>query len=239
MKRNLITIFILVLLALPVSAQEPTLTPLPTNPRTDPLAANPANIQSRPQSTPTPPPVDNSTDASDVFGIMSGGASGDAVDTASAALRNVAGEPVGLAMVRPLEEGLFLLQINAWDLPPGMHGFHVHAVGACDATSETPFGAAGSHLGSDQAAHPEHAGDLPALYVTPGGVAGLAVVVDALTLDVLLDEDGSALIVHENPDNYANIPERYGGPDAETLAAGDSGARIACGVFEVSRTVLP
>ena len=43
-------------------------------------------------------------------------------------------------------------------------------------------------------------------------------------------------MVHELPDNYANIPERYrssagtAGPDAETLATGDAGRRIACAV---------
>ena len=46
----------------------------------------------------------------------------------------------------------------------------------------------------------------------------------------LRDADGSALIVHAGPDNFANIPPRYGTPDADTLATGDSGARAACGV---------
>jgi Cu-Zn family superoxide dismutase len=52
----------------------------------------------------------------------------------------------------------------------------------------------------------------------------------------LFDLDGSAVIVHADSDNYANIPDRYRssngqpGPDAETLEAGDSGSRVACGV---------
>ena len=54
---------------------------------------------------------------------------------------------------------------------------------------------------------------------------------DALTLADLLDDDGSAVMVHEDPDNYANIPERYApeGPDQMTRNTGDSGGRIACG----------
>lgn len=70
------------------------------------------------------------------------------------------------------------------------------------------------------------------LYVNSDGTGELTVLTDRFTLDELMDEDGSAVLVHENPDNFANIPERYGGPDAETLKAGDSGARIACGVVE-------
>jgi Cu-Zn family superoxide dismutase len=45
-------------------------------------------------------------------------------------------------------------------------------------------------------------------------------------------------MVHEGPDNLANIPERYQssasttpGPDSATLETGDSGARVACGVL--------
>jgi Cu-Zn family superoxide dismutase len=37
--------------------------------------------------------------------------------------------------------------------------------------------------------------------------------------------------VHADPDNFANILTRYApAPDATTLATGDAGARIACGV---------
>jgi Cu-Zn family superoxide dismutase len=41
-------------------------------------------------------------------------------------------------------------------------------------------------------------------------------------------------MVHANPDNYANIPvDRYDpDPDATTLATGDAGSRIGCGVIE-------
>ena len=49
----------------------------------------------------------------------------------------------------------------------------------------------------------------------------------------LFDGDGSALIVHALPDNYANIPSRYAAaPDAMTLSTGDAGGRLACGVIQ-------
>ena len=43
--------------------------------------------------------------------------------------------------------------------------------------------------------------------------------------------EGRAVIVHALPDNYANVPTRYvRQPDATTLATGDAGDRMACGV---------
>ena len=52
------------------------------------------------------------------------------------------------------------------------------------------------------------------------------------------DSDGSAVIVHASPDNFANIPDRYHsyeenvfGPDSATRATGDAGSRAGCGVL--------
>ena len=55
---------------------------------------------------------------------------------------------------------------------------------------------------------------------------------DRYAIADLFDADGSALIIHANPDNHANIPVRYDpDPDTTTLATGDAGGRIACGVI--------
>ena len=66
--------------------------------------------------------------------------------------------------------------------------------------------------------------------MTADGEAMLGTVTDRFNLADLHDADGSAVMVHSGPDNFANIPPRYGGPDQETLATGDSGSRVACGV---------
>ena len=54
----------------------------------------------------------------------------------------------------------------------------------------------------------------------------------------LLDGDGTVIIIHAGPDNFANIPaDRYQQidgappPDETTLATGDAGKRVACGVI--------
>ena len=46
----------------------------------------------------------------------------------------------------------------------------------------------------------------------------------------MVNADGNAFIVHADLDNYANVCG-YGTPDATTLATGDAGGRIACGVI--------
>jgi Cu-Zn family superoxide dismutase len=153
---------------------------------------------------------------------------------ARAALLSADGNIVGDVLFSALPDDLTLVQVSAQNMPPGFHGFHVHTTGVCDPSTETAFESAGSHIHADEASHPQHGGDLPVLYVTQSGMATMAVVTDRFTVEQLLDDDGSAIMVHENPDNYGNIPERYGTPDEETLNTGDAGPRIACGVIEAN-----
>ncbi|WP_256821028.1 superoxide dismutase family protein [Dietzia sp. Die43] len=160
---------------------------------------------------------------------------------ATAELVNPEGEPRGTAEFAEADGGT-LVTVEATDLEPGFHGLHIHGTGLCEPDSENPtqpgergaFLSAGGHLAGPggEAGHPEHAGDLPTLYVTEDGTARIATLTDRLDRDLLLDEDGSTLMVHENSDNLANIPERYApeGADEETRNAGDGGSRIACGV---------
>lgn len=123
-------------------------------------------------------------------------------------------------------------------LSAGFHGMHVHAVGICDpqatdpAGNVVPFVSAGGHLGATTTGHGNHAGDLPLLLVSADGTTTTVTATDRLNRALLFDTDGSALIVHALADNYANIPTRYSatGPDAATLATGDSGGRVGCGL---------
>jgi superoxide dismutase, Cu-Zn family len=154
---------------------------------------------------------------------------------AVAVLENADGDRVGVAFFRERHDEV---EVSAavWDQTPGFHGFHVHTVGRCDPPT---FTSAGGHYNPTGADHGDHAGDLPSLLVTEDGSARLAFVTDRFSIRDLLDEDGSALIVHSNRDNFANIPDRYQssesdapGPDEETLSTGDAGSRVACGVIE-------
>lgn len=126
-------------------------------------------------------------------------------------------------------------------LAPGPHGLHIHSVGKCEVNSVAPAGgapgdflSAGGHfVGTGGTDHPDHAGDLSSLQVRPDGTAMLVTTTSAFTKEQLLAEPGTAFIIHDAPDNFANIPaDRYQpAADATTLATGDAGKRVACGVI--------
>jgi superoxide dismutase, Cu-Zn family len=149
-------------------------------------------------------------------------------------LYDAAGAAVGV--VKLTKQGdTVIVRGETQGLTPGFHGFHVHAVGQCVA----PFTSAGGHYNPGGAGHGSHAGDMPSLLVLDDGTAQAQFATDNYTIDELLDADGSAIIVHAAPDNFANISTRYQsttegvfGPDSVTLATGDAGARVACGVVD-------
>jgi Cu-Zn family superoxide dismutase len=128
-------------------------------------------------------------------------------------------------------DGRIVVAARVEGLEPGFHGFHVHAVGSCVGPD---FASAGGHLNPAAVSHPEHTGDMPVLLVNADGTATASFGTDRFRIADLFGRDGSAIIVHAGPDNYANIPtDRYDpDPDATTLATGDSGGRVACGVVE-------
>jgi Cu-Zn family superoxide dismutase len=130
-------------------------------------------------------------------------------------------------------------------LAPGFHGLHVHSAGKCEANSVAPaggapgdFNSAGGHF--QKAGHTTHpaSGDLTSLQVREDGTAMLVTTTDAFTAADLLAGAKTAIIIHEKADNFANIPpERYQQingtppPDETTMATGDAGKRVACGVI--------
>ncbi|GAA4570060.1 superoxide dismutase family protein [Planotetraspora kaengkrachanensis] len=157
----------------------------------------------------------------------------------SAVIKDVHGQSVGTLQIEDNGSGKSLVTIAVAGLSPGFHGLHIHSRGVCDAksidpTTGSPFFNAGPHLGEGD--HPNHTGDLPNLLVGEDGIAGASYVTNRFVVRQLLTRQGTAVVIHSKPDNMANIPARYRsdgktGPDAETLKAGDSGVRTACGVI--------
>ena len=105
------------------------------------------------------------------------------------------------------------------------HGVHLHAVGDCSAAD---FSSAGGHLNPQNNSHGSenqqgaHLGDLPNATVGPNGVGAVSDVLRGEAAQVLgwiFDADGTAVVVHEGPDDYRTDP------------AGSAGARVACGVL--------
>lgn len=160
----------------------------------------------------------------------------------SAKLADPDGKKVGTVEIEE-DNGATQITVRVSGLSAGYHGFHVHTTGKCEADSTAPddpsktgdFLSAGGHLNPDDSAHGEHLGDLPALLVNEDGTASLEFT-GPFTLDDLRDADGSAVMIHAGPDNYANVPERYApeGPDEDTTKTGDAGDRIACAVIKAS-----
>ncbi|WP_054812338.1 superoxide dismutase[Cu-Zn] [Nocardia arizonensis] len=155
-------------------------------------------------------------------------------------LKDPSGKSVATATITAVGNHL-QVQVDANGLRPGFHGLHIHQIGKCEANSAAPTGgtpgdflSAGGHLQVGSAnAHPA-SGDLTSLEVRNDGSGTLVTTTDAVTLN---DLKGKALIIHADADNFGNIPNRYSradgvaGPDDTTLATGDAGGRVACGVI--------
>ena len=116
--------------------------------------------------------------------------------------------------------------LDVTGLPPGDKAVHIHEVGQCDPPS---FESAGGHFNPTGAQHGTanprgpHAGDLPNITVDASGRGHLEVTTKRVSLEKgaasLFDANGSALVVHANAD------------DMRTDPAGESGARLACGLI--------
>ena len=149
-----------------------------------------------------------------------------AAPSAQALLRNSAGEEVGQAAFSPARGGV-RVRVAVHGLSPGRHGIHIHAAGKCEPPD---FKSAGGHLNPAGKQHGlenpagHHAGDLPNLVVGKDGKAKASFLARGATLGEgdgsLLGPEGTALVVHADPD------------DGKTDPAGNSGARIVCGVIE-------
>ena len=143
---------------------------------------------------------------------------------AEAQIIDSAGKVVGLATFTQQSAGV-VVDVLVTDLPAGPHGLHIHAAGKCEAPG---FTTAAGHFNPEKKQHGllsatgAHAGDLPNLVVAPNGTGSLRVLNARVTLDAgaahsLLQQAGTALVVHAGPDDETTDP------------TGDSGARIACG----------
>ncbi len=149
-----------------------------------------------------------------------------AAEGAIATLKDAQGKDVAKATLSETKEGV-RVEVAADALPPGTHGFHVHSAGKCEAPD---FKSAGPHFNPTGRKHglesPDgaHAGDMPNLVVGPGGKGRASAIAKGANLGTgasgLFHEGGTALVVHADPD------------DMKTDPAGNSGARIACGVVE-------
>jgi len=162
----------------------------------------------------------------DGMGVMQRATVGASTDVS---LANGQGQPAGTATIRQGPQGV-LIRVEATGLTPGWHGIHFHAVGTCEGPG---FQSAGSHVhgGDAEAVHgilnqdQNDSGDLPNIYADAEGRAFAEIFTPFVRLadngegQHLLDQDGSALLIHANADDHASQP------------IGGAGDRVACGVI--------
>ncbi len=159
-------------------------------------------------------------------GVAAGSAQAEMV---SVALKTAAGADAGSITLTEGPTGV-LLHVEAKGLTPGWHAMHFHEKGDC---TDPKLANAGAHINMKDHGRqhgllanggPDY-GDLPNLYVAADGT-GMAEAFSTLVSlkgiggrPALLDNDGSALIIHASPDDYTTQP------------IGSAGARAACAVI--------
>ena len=146
---------------------------------------------------------------------------------ATAQFINPAGDGIGEAKLWQGPHGV-LIRVDIAGLSPGKHAIHLHAVGAC----EPDFGASKGHINIWGAKHgllnpegPDN-GDLPNIYASEAGTVQAEFYTTAVYISretaraaPLLDEDGSALVIHAKGDDHVTQP------------IGGAGGRVGCGVI--------
>lgn len=143
---------------------------------------------------------------------------------AVATLMDADGNEVGMVTATGSGGGV-TIDLMVSGMEPGMRGVHVHETGAC-----TPdFAAAGAHWNPESMTHGlegddgQHAGDMPNLEVGEDGTGSLSYMLAMeASYEGLLDADGSAFVIHADEDDQVTDP------------SGNSGDRIACGVFSAA-----
>lgn len=151
--------------------------------------------------------------------------------TGQAVLVNAQGANIGRVEMRQGPTGL-IIKVEASGLTPGWHGIHIHATGEC----ATPFTSSGGHInhGAPKAPHgllnpggPDD-GDLPNVYAGADGKVNAELFTTRARISSegpgqwLWDEDGSAIIIHANPDDHSTQP------------IGGAGDRVACAALSAS-----
>ncbi|MCX6625698.1 MAG: superoxide dismutase family protein [Acidobacteria bacterium] len=144
---------------------------------------------------------------------------------AKAELKDSSGAKVGTATFSAAGAGV-LVTVKLTGAKPGKHGLHIHSVGKCEAPD---FKSAAGHFNPSAKHHgahnPEgkHGGDLPNITADASGKGSIRETVSGVSLGTgdngLFHQGGTAIVLHADADDLKSDP------------AGNSGARVACGVI--------
>ncbi|WP_017669889.1 superoxide dismutase family protein [Blastomonas sp. AAP53] len=141
--------------------------------------------------------------------------------TLTAMLKTADGMDAGTATATERDDGI-AITVTATNMTAGERGIHVHTTGKCEGPK---FESAGGHWNPTGAQHGlsnpqgQHHGDMPNLTVPSDGSGKLDYVIRDAQIAEMQDADGAALVIHAKFDDQMTDP------------SGNSGDRIACGVF--------
>lgn len=192
----------------------------------EPKPEAPAATEAQPAEATTPA----TTEAQPAEGAAASGTAAEPAASdfrqAGATLLNAEGAEVGDVIITETASGVLHLILDLRDgvLPAAQHGFHIHETGACEAPT---FESAGGHLagGKEHGIHSPngiHLGDLPNITTYDAGAVHVEYFLADVPMDQILDDDGSAVVIHDGVDDYTTQP------------SGNAGDRLACGVLEES-----
>lgn len=124
-------------------------------------------------------------------------------------------------------DGYTEINMNLTNLPPGMHGMHIHESSdrrnGCQSTCShyNPYGGIHKNVNEDG----NHMGDLGNINVDPNGNCEETVYVNNLPLVGNIQVIGRCIVIHADKDDLGL------GNTNESIKTGSSGPRIACGVI--------
>ena len=142
---------------------------------------------------------------------------------AQAVLKTVKGSKLKGIIHFTEENGKMKIETLVEGIKPGPHGFHIHEKGDCSAAD---FSSAGGHFNPGKGNHAghdvtgRHVGDLGNLVADNKSKANSTLILDGMTMKGAESIIGKAVVIHKDKDDLKSQP------------AGNSGARIACGVIE-------
>ena len=131
---------------------------------------------------------------------------------ASTDLVDPEGSTVGTAWFRD-DDGRAMVEVQVAGLAEGFHPMYLSLVGGCDV---------------DETATDGQFLELPALLVLENGVGSMSTLAGSMSLDALLAEEGTALLIGPPVDTLADIREVVG----DEVGPFTTGSQVACGAIE-------
>ncbi len=155
--------------------------------------------------------------------------------TAVAQIDELDGSGVSGTVTFTQETDGLMVMVSLDGVDEGLHGFHVHENGSCEAGDsdndgvDEPGGAAGGHFNPTDAPHgalddpadERHVGDFGNVEADADGVVDEEFSDDVASLDGENSIVDLAIIVHSGEDDLVTQP------------GGDSGSRVGCGIIEM------